>query len=81
MPGGRGVVAQPARVTRTASSIAAMQDELEAKESRERDKMLWFFLEALVALLIAVAIVMWTMGPRRRKPPPAVDDAADRDGR
>jgi hypothetical protein len=43
--------------------------------------MLWFFLEALVALLIAVAIVMWTMGPRRRKPPPAVDDAADRDGR
>jgi hypothetical protein len=40
--------------------------------------MLWFFLEALVALVIAVGIVMWTMGPRR-KPPPAVDDAADRD--
>ena len=29
----------------------------------------WFFLEALVALLIAVAIVAWTMGPKRRKPP------------
>jgi len=31
--------------------------------------MLWFFLEALFALLIAVAIVWWTMGPKRRKPP------------
>ena len=40
--------------------------------------MLWFFLEALVALLIAVAIVMWTMGPRRRKPPRTLDDV-DRD--
>ncbi len=29
----------------------------------------WFLLEALVALLIAVAIVWWTMGPKRRKPP------------
>ena len=29
----------------------------------------WFFLEALVALLIAVIIVAWTMGPKRRKPP------------
>ena len=37
--------------------------------------MVWFFLEALVALLIAVAIVMWTMGPRRRKPPRPPDDA------
>jgi hypothetical protein len=31
--------------------------------------MVWFFLEALVALLIAVAFVAWTMGPKRRKPP------------
>lgn len=29
----------------------------------------WFLLEAFVALLIAVLIVVWTMGPRRRKPP------------
>jgi hypothetical protein len=29
----------------------------------------WFLLEALLALVIAVAIVMWTMGPKRRKPP------------
>jgi len=29
--------------------------------------MVWFLLETLFALLIAVAIVWWTMGPRRRK--------------
>jgi hypothetical protein len=29
--------------------------------------MVWFFLEALVALVIAVAIVAWTMGPKRTK--------------
>ena len=38
--------------------------------------MLWFFLEALVALLIAVAIVGWTMGFGRRKP----RDKPDADG-
>ena len=37
--------------------------------------MLWILLEALVALVIAVAIVWWTMG-RGAKPPR--DD--DRDG-
>jgi hypothetical protein len=26
----------------------------------------WIFLEALVALLIAVGIVWWTMGPKRK---------------
>jgi hypothetical protein len=31
--------------------------------------MVWFLLEALLALVIAVAIVTWTMGPKRRKPP------------
>jgi hypothetical protein len=29
----------------------------------------WFFIEALVALAIAVGIVWWTMGPKVRKPP------------
>jgi hypothetical protein len=62
---------------RDARSIAAAQGVGVAgerrKESEERDKMLWFFLEALVALLIAVAIVTWTMGPRRRKPPRDAD--------
>jgi hypothetical protein len=47
-----------------------------ADELRERDKMVWFFLEVLVALLIAVAFVAWTMGPKRRKPP----RDPDRDG-
>jgi hypothetical protein len=41
--------------------------------------MLWFFLEALVALLIAVAIVGWTMGFGRREPRSKPADA-DRDG-
>ena len=29
----------------------------------------WFLLEALLALVIAGAIVTWTMGPKRNKPP------------
>jgi hypothetical protein len=40
-----------------------------ANERRSRDAMAWFLLEALFALIIAVAIVWWTMGPKRRKPP------------
>jgi hypothetical protein len=30
----------------------------------------WIFLEALVALVLAVAIVWWTMGSKIRKRPP-----------
>jgi hypothetical protein len=37
----------------------------------------WILLEALVALLLAVGIVWWTMGPKMRKPPPG-DDGAPR---
>ena len=49
-----------------------------ARENRGTLKMTWFFLEALVALLIAVVIVAWTMGPKRRKPPHgAPKDAGD----
>jgi hypothetical protein len=79
--GGFGAVAQPARTRRTASRAAVEQADRVArersKESEERDKMLWFFLEALVALLIAVAIVGWTMGSGRRKPR---DKPGGRDG-
>jgi hypothetical protein len=71
---GRGAVAQPATIT----SIAAAQTDRVARERREQAKMLWFFLEALVALLIAVAIVGWTMGFGRRKPREKPGDA-DRD--
>jgi hypothetical protein len=33
----------------------------------------WILLEALVALLLAVGIVWWTMGPKLRKRPPGDD--------
>jgi hypothetical protein len=36
--------------------------------------MIWFLLEALVALLLAVFIVWFTMGWKRKPSPPAVDD-------
>ncbi len=29
----------------------------------------WFFIEAVVALALAIAIVWWTMAPRRKPPP------------
>ena len=48
-------------------------------ERWEPDKMVWFILEAVVALLIAVAIVAWTMGPKRRTPPRTKPGDADRD--
>ena len=30
----------------------------------------WILLEALVALLLAIGIVWWTMGPKRKRRPP-----------
>ena len=39
----------------------------------------WFLLEALVALLIAVGIVWWTMSTRRKPPTPPAPDARDKD--
>ena len=51
------------RAMKATEAVADVTDE-----RRERDKMVWFFLEALVALVIAVAFVAWTMGPKRRKP-------------
>ena len=69
----RGGVAQPARIAMR-MMMATEAVAVATDERRERDKMVWFFLEALVALVIAVAFVYWTMGPKRRKPP------RDRDG-
>ena len=60
-------------------SIAAAAAMRAASERKDPDKMAWFFLEALVALLIAVGIVAWTMGPKRRKPPRVTAGDADRD--
>jgi hypothetical protein len=36
--------------------------------------MIWFYIEAMVALLLAVFIVWFTMGAKRRQPPPLADD-------
>jgi hypothetical protein len=36
----------------------------------------WILLEALVALLLAVGIVWWTMAPRSKKRPPGNGGAA-----
>jgi hypothetical protein len=52
-------------VANTAAAIVAR----EANGRRSRETMGWFLLESLFALVVAVAIVWWTMGPRRRKPP------------
>ena len=41
--------------------------------------MLWFFIEVLVALLLAVFIVWFTMGPRRKRSPPADGDEREQD--
>ena len=37
----------------------------------------WFLLESLFALIVAVAIVWWTMGPKRRTPPRDPNDTGD----
>src|SRR5262245_49857369 len=59
-----GTVAQPA-------SNANAANEQRARGARRRNPAImgWFFLESLFALVVAVAIVWWTMGPRKRKPP------------
>ena len=59
-----GTLAHPATMM-CAATANAMQS---AREIGVSLKMEWFFLEAFVALAIAVAIVAWTMGPKRRRP-------------
>jgi hypothetical protein len=66
--GAGGAIAHPA--SSTATHAAARQP----RRSEGRGRMGWILLEALVALLIAVGIVWWTMGPKRktrRRDPPA----------
>ena len=65
----------PAIAANTAAAIVARK----ADGRRSRETMVWFLLEMLFALVVAVAIVWWTMGPRRRKPPrESANDSADR---
>ena len=53
---------------------AAVMAASKARERRLGNKaMVWFFIEAGVALLLAIFIVWFTMGGRR-KPPPSRDD-------
>jgi len=40
----------------------------------------WLLLEALVALSLAVFIVWFTMGGKRKNPPPRPKDPGDSDG-
>ncbi len=40
----------------------------------------WFLLEALVALFVAVVIVWWTLGARRKPPAAKAREARDEDG-
>ena len=71
-----GAVTHPAIV----ASIAAARRTRRANGLRSREAVGWLLLEVLVALFIAAAIVMWTMGPKRRKPPrePTNDTGNDR---
>jgi len=68
--GGDGGVTQPA--TEAASNAVSRQ--------RKGDAMEWLLLEALVALSLAVFIVWFTMGGRRKNPPRPPQDPIDRDG-
>jgi hypothetical protein len=51
-----------------------------ASRQRRSDAMEWLLLEALVALSLAVFIVWFTMGGRRKNPPRPPQDPIDRDG-
>ena len=73
--GGTGVVTHPAIAASSAAAIVARK----ANEQRSREAMGWFLLESLFALIVAVAIVWWTMGPKRRKRPrESPNDTGDR---
>ena len=45
-----------------------------ARHVGRRIAMIWFLLEALVALLLAVFIVWFTMGGKSKPSPPPADD-------
>ena len=67
---GAGVVTHPAITASTAAASAARR----VNGRRRREAMGWFLLEALLALVIAVAIVMWTMGPGAQQAAARIDE-------
>jgi hypothetical protein len=50
-----------------------------ARRQRRGDTMEWLLLEALVALSLAVFIVWFTMGGKRKNPPPRPKEPGDVD--
>jgi hypothetical protein len=66
-------------VTQADSSAAATSNgatpDAMRRGQRIRSIMGWVVLEVLVALLLAVGIVWWTMGPKSKKRPPADSDS------
>jgi hypothetical protein len=66
------VIAMQAAILKAATAAAG-------RDRWEGVAMEWFLLEALVALLIAVAIVWWTVNARRKPPAPPTPDARDKD--
>ena len=65
---GGGAVTQPA--ARSAATNHGASRHRARANARMRRAMGWILLEALVALVLAIAIVWWTMGPKTRKRPP-----------
>jgi hypothetical protein len=65
-----GATGGVAHAANTASGTATVN-------RRRRDAMEWIFLEAGVALLLAVFIVWFTTGGKRKRPPAKTEPAAD----
>jgi hypothetical protein len=69
--GGRGFVPVGGSVVQAAQTAATTV----ARHLGRSIAMIWFLLEALFALLLAVFIVWFTMGWKRKPSPPPADDA------
>jgi uncharacterized membrane protein YqiK len=63
-----GTVVQAATSNTPRAAAARMNDGGRIRR-RSATGMIWFLLEMLVALAIAIFIVWWTMGLKTRKPP------------
>jgi hypothetical protein len=66
-----GAVTQPATSRAIAAATTVDESFRAARGGQGRSgAMGWILLEALVALLLAIGIVWWTMGPKRKRRPP-----------
>jgi hypothetical protein len=76
VPVRQAVVAAPAvwlrkRTSSTAATSNGATPNAMRRERRIRSIMGWVVLEVLIALVLAVGIVWWTMGFKSKKRPPA----------